>query len=340
MRIAVDGGALCAPEGHRYGTYRYSEELIRALRDYGSEEHAYTIYHFCDSDHAELASPRVIFKRVPSSGFLPFRIPLELALEPHEYFLALNQAIPPFYGGKVLVSSHGLSFLSCPDDYRSDYRRLRAQLERYVRRGDTILVSSERIGAELRQEYPELPLEILTLPFGVPDSFIRPLHRKRQPYVLYVGSGQPIKNLETLLRCFSEAREREGRKDIRFLLVGPSLDSLPERMPDGVELLPPAKLTELKSLYASASVYVSASRYESFNMPVIEAMSQGCPVVAMKSSLIPEQYPFANACENNEELIEGMVRGLRGDLPVPDAATVRDSFSWRAYVRALESLYN
>ncbi len=44
---------------------------------------------------------------------------------------------------------------------------------------------------------------------------------------------------------------------------------------------------KLRSLYRQALALVTVSVYESFNLPVLEALSQGCPVIGLKSAIIP-----------------------------------------------------
>ena len=45
---------------------------------------------------------------------------------------------------------------------------------------------------------------------------------------------------------------------------------------------------------SNATALLTASHYESFNFPVLEALSQGCPVIGLKSAIIPEFKPYVN----------------------------------------------
>jgi glycosyltransferase involved in cell wall biosynthesis len=52
-----------------------------------------------------------------------------------------------------------------------------------------------------------------------------------------------------------------------------------------LDYLPPP---ELATVYANADLFVFPSLYEGFGFPMLEAMSQGVPVIAARSSSLPE----------------------------------------------------
>lgn len=105
-------------------------------------------------------------------------------------------------------------------------------------------------------------------------------------YVLYVGSLDPRKNVDTLVDAFSLAAEAPAGK---LLIVGPTearaSAALRRRvarlgLESSVEHLGFVSPDRLTSLYRGASALVLPSLYEGFGLPVLEAMIAGTPVVA------------------------------------------------------------
>jgi glycosyltransferase involved in cell wall biosynthesis len=133
------------------------------------------------------------------------------------------------------------------------------------------------------------PVERITVIHnGVNHRIYRPdgrAARMPRPYMLYVGSEKPRKNIPGLLRVLDglrgeglilvkagrpggEAHRRSTLSEMRRLGV----ESL-------VELRGHVEEEELAELYRGAVALVMPSLYEGFGIPVIEAMACGCPVV-------------------------------------------------------------
>jgi len=99
-----------------------------------------------------------------------------------------------------------------------------------------------------------------------------------RPYILFVGSLEPRKNLKMLL----EAWQLGGFDEATLAVVGASghlfrrmqFDSIPE----GVRLLGQVEDEVLPALYSGAAGFVYPSTYEGFGLPPLEAMACGCPV--------------------------------------------------------------
>jgi glycosyltransferase involved in cell wall biosynthesis len=98
------------------------------------------------------------------------------------------------------------------------------------------------------------------------------------PYILFVGSLEPRKNLRILL----EAWQLGNFTGATLVVVGAS-GHLFQRMqfdspPAGVRLLGRVEDEALPALYSGATGFVYPSVYEGFGLPPLEAMACGCPV--------------------------------------------------------------
>lgn len=116
----------------------------------------------------------------------------------------------------------------------------------------------------------------------------------RQPYVLYVGTLEPRKNLGTLVMSFDMMAE--SIENVQLVLAGRRgwmaqdiFDEIKIR-----DLLPRVRITgyvpdeHLAALYRQAAAFVYPSLYEGFGLPPLEAMTSGTPVIVSQSSSLPE----------------------------------------------------
>jgi glycosyltransferase involved in cell wall biosynthesis len=127
---------------------------------------------------------------------------------------------------------------------------------------------------------------------GVPEVYFGAQARpSEQPYILYLGTIEPRKNVDTLLDAWSGCR---FRGDFDLVIAGASgwaasktLARLAAR-PAGVRYLGYVSEDELPGLMAGASAFVYPSLYEGFGFPVAQAMAAGVPVITSNTSCLPE----------------------------------------------------
>ncbi len=98
------------------------------------------------------------------------------------------------------------------------------------------------------------------------------------PYILFVGSLEPRKNLKMLLQAW----QLSGFNGATLAVAGASghlFRGLPfNSIPEGVRLLGRVEDEVLPLLYSGAAGFVYPSVYEGFGLPPLEAMACGCPV--------------------------------------------------------------
>jgi glycosyltransferase involved in cell wall biosynthesis len=113
------------------------------------------------------------------------------------------------------------------------------------------------------------------------------------PYLLYVGSAYPHKNLTWLVQTFT-AWHRD-HPEYSLVLIGHHdafydalADLIPEHIRHKIHMMFDVSDDELFRFYQSAVLFIFPSLYEGFGLPPLEAMSCGTPVIASDSSCMPE----------------------------------------------------
>ncbi len=140
------------------------------------------------------------------------------------------------------------------------------------------------------------------------------------PYILYVGSLEPRKNVERLIEAFIQLKKRRqiNGKLVISGIKGWAYQSIFDKVASsGTEKeiiftgVTPNEF--LPFLYNGASAFVYPSLYEGFGLPVLEAMSCGVPVVTSNVSSLPEVAGDAAILINPysvDELADGIWRIL------------------------------
>ncbi len=323
MNIAVDGGGLCVDLEHRFGNYIVSENIIRSLLSCDTKN-SYTVYSFCKKPNVPDFPVNWNYKELlPKRFWMKARVSLEELMHPKDIFLALNQAMPLYTRSRVISFCHGLSYLRFPKLYEGDYRRLFWQLGTMMRKSDCVVASSAKVKKELLEINPKNK-NIVVIPFGIPFDMTeanRPTGGRKK-YFLHVGMDHPIKNIGFIKEAFEKFRKNRKYKEYRLICITGGVTR-----------------SELKRFYQEATGYLTASHYESFNLPVLEALSQNCPVIGLKTAIIPEMKKYTEVVDSEKEFIERMGFAADGKLTKINNKLLAKEFSWRKYMKYLLELY-
>jgi len=180
----------------------------------------------------------------------------------------------------------------------------------------------------------------------------------RRPFLLYVGTIRPQKNIPRLVEAFAVLRtELEGHPiygDLRLIIIGDEISRHPEvrrtviqtRVEQAVRFLGFVPFETLRTFYASAAAFVFPSLYEGFGLPPLEAMASGTPVVTSNVSSVPEVVGDAAVLVNPENVFE-IARGIREALTneslretlIRRGHQQARKFSWEATARQVLEVY-
>lgn len=269
-------------------------------------------------------------------------------------------AVPPAgRGQRLVVTVHDLAFLEVPETFTPRWRIMfRLGFARTVRHADAVIAVSEATAADVLRRSRIDPGRVHVVAPGPSldvgradvDGTLNRLGIPR-PYILFVGTLEPRKNVATLVRAYRRLADRgaphglvltgpaggaDGRLEEEIARPGPGSIVRTGRVSDG----------DLDALYRGATAFCYPSLYEGFGLPVLDAMARGIPCVTSNASSLPEvagdaallvdprsASELASALErvlSDEELAGRLAGAGRGR-----AAT----FSWRRAARQTLDVY-
>ena len=213
-----------------------------------------------------------------------------------------GSAIPPVADGqRLVVTLHDLAFDRYPGMFPRSWRAMyRLGLRAAVRRAHAIVTPSRSTAEDLLSRTNVEPRKLHVVPeaAALPRSEVdvgETLKRLKlmPPYILFVGTLEPRKNLVRLVRAYRRAAATGVPHGL--VLAGP-LGWHHERLMRELALEGPGEIVmtgalapdELDAVYRAADAFVYPSVYEGFGLPVLEAMTRGVPVVASNTSSLPE----------------------------------------------------
>jgi len=230
-----------------------------------------------------------------------------------------------------------------------------------IKKATRVIAISEATKRDLMHHLGILDEQISVIYLGVDYTTFKPslqTSELKHPYILFVGSEHPRKNLPTLLRAFKRLKEQPRFRNLKLVKVGkaggPEIDfrSQTVHIMNSLNLNQDVIFTEtvpkedLAAYYRGAKCFVFPSLYEGFGLPLLEAMACGCPVISSDSSSVPEVVGEA-AIKVSPHDIEGLAaalekiltdRELREDL-VAKGATQAARFSWKQTAKKTLEIY-
>lgn len=247
-------------------------------------------------------------------------------------------------GARSVLMVHDLIPITHPEYCRpGEAARHRTRIRVALRQGAVLVVNSETTARVLKTfaeaEGLERPTTVvahlgLEPPFSDPDW-----HPAERPWFVHVGTIEARKNLAFLLTLWRRLEEHMGAHAPALVLIGRSgweneaVMDLLERSPPLQGLvhhaseLPDAALSRL--MRASRGV-LAPSAVEGFDLPAVEAMAMGVPLIASDIAAHRELVPKAKLIDplDGPGWYKAIERAARGDLkPVPyKAATWSDHF--------------
>lgn len=261
----------------------------------------------------------------------------------------------------------------------------RGLMSERVRHADLVLSCSEFITGKTRAAFPEAAPRCRTLYNGVDVSRFGKAPQKqggntiKRRTLICVGRITPEKGLHIVIEAFNRLADRYP--DLELSLIGQEritpaeflielsddprlkplkafypgsyrkriLEGLAPSLSSRVSLSGHVSHSEMASIYTEATVFLNASYYESFGIPVAEAMACGVPVVATRAGGVPEIVEDGVSGllvePGDAQALVGAITalledaGLRERLASAARERIRERFNWDSIAARLADFY-
>ena len=233
-------------------------------------------------------------------------------------------------------------------------------------RADAVITYSDSSRRDLEEHLPALRLhqKISVIPLGPPSHFedrallsaerverVRARYGLRSPFILFVGTIEPRKNLRGLLEAFAAICLRVPHE---LVIVGPRgwgseytyVREKSRRLGSRVRFLEYVPDEDLPAIYRLSTLLAYPSFCEGFGLPVVEAFSAGTAVLTSSTSSMAEIGSGAAVLvdpSSRSELVDGLLRvctdeRFRAELVDRGHNRVRQ-YSWERCALETASVY-
>ncbi len=230
-----------------------------------------------------------------------------------------------------------------------------------IKKAARIIAVSQATKNDLVQHLGISDDRISVVHHGVDHNLFHPVTERMfgEPYILFVGSEHPRKNFSAVIKAFALLKLERRFKDLKLVKVSPAggreggFRKRTMELVDALDLRRDVIFTDfvpasnLPSYYSGAQVYVLASLYEGFGLPVLEAMACGCPVITSNISSLPEVTGDA-AIKVAPQDIDGLAQAIREVLTdeklrkelIEKGLRRAAEFSWQRTARETQAVYD
>jgi len=313
MKIGFDISSQSLP---RSGVGQYQINLIDALLKI-DKENFYNLYAFNFRNRH-----RFDYIKFPSENYsvnvipIPQRLitlwwmmsdypPLEKVAGECDIYQISEICVQPVKKAKRVAFIHDLTTILYPDHHVKSNVFLHKERFKNIHKIDAILTNSEYTKKDIVEHLQIKPEKVFVTYLGADEKFkpldalsVNPIiakYRIQKPYILFVGTLEPRKNVQNIIKAFNQLKKTHkiphqlvlaGQKGWKFDDIFKEIE-LSEFKSDIIHI-GYADDSDVPALMSGAEVFVYPSLYEGFGLPVLEAMKCGVPVITSNISSMPE----------------------------------------------------
>lgn len=341
-RIGID----CRFAATNSGLGRYTREFVKHLLKRGDNIVYVLFVHSTEESWLKQLQKPSTFNLQPATArhyslAEQVRLPSLIKRASLDLYFAPHFNVPFRCSVPFVVTIHDLILHRYPNQAgafkRAAYRML---MRNAVTKARSIVAVSKFTAKELSDVYGEKVRSKTTVIYeGVSDSFyprstqeqeqIRRKYHIERPFFLYVGNAKEHKNVQMLIDAFSNLSD----PNVELILVTSGKEAAALTPTNGVRCIEHLSDEDLPALYTAARAFVSPSLYEGFGLPILEAQACGTPIIAVRSSSVPE------VAGPNALLVEPTIEQFTAALRNPPRASgSSQKWSWDEAAAATASL--
>jgi glycosyltransferase involved in cell wall biosynthesis len=309
MRLGFDMGPITS---NRTGVGNFCYSLLGALLNLEDAPEVHGLAAGLSHPRLGALAARASCRHLPIPARAMYKIwdtfgrpTVESLIGPVDVFHATNYYLPPAKTAARVLSIYDLAFLVNPEWCSPKIvGPFTKQIRRFSQEATLILTSSKATKQDI-SNLLDVPEDKIRVSYGAANDALEPIPREqaaatlasrygiRGPYLLFVSTIEPRKNVLGLLDAFRRVADRYEHQLVLVGSTGWNAESTMAALhnPDiagRVTHLGFVPFDDLAALYSAADALVFPSHYEGFGLPVLEAMACGCPVITSNRSSLPE----------------------------------------------------
>jgi glycosyltransferase involved in cell wall biosynthesis len=350
-----------SPAGVGTHTYNLVKHILEA-----DSKNTYFLLHYQGNDDPIYCQREILYRRIP---LLPVMFSDSCYLWRNSSKFDIVHRFSP--GGflfpiqsKKVVTVHDLYlYKRYPFNRQLETVLARTFNRKSIENADLILTVSDFTRSEVLDTFNVDPERVRTVYNGIGSAaFETPMtqeewletYKLESPYILFVSTIEPRKNLIGLVQAFEILKDKHGIQE-QLVVVGrkgwdyrETLEYIEtSRHRSAIRMAGFVPKSALVRFYRNASLFVYPSFMEGFGIPPLEAMYLGCPTLASNTSSLPEVMNYAEMMfdPHNVSEIADKCRLVLNDRNarlenIEKGRQNASRFSWRKSAEAMIDLYD
>lgn len=312
MKIGIDARGL---DGNKAGIPKYIEEIIKEFNSFTNEDNEYVLYSSRKIKIDDDLKDNIIIKdgnRHLGSFWLYLKLPKILKEDNIDLFWGTQHCLPKrnkyTKNVKFVLTIHDLAIkkLKTVGSIKNTIIQM-LFLKKSIKSADKIIAISEATKRDIIEIYNIKEDKINVIYNGTNFEESLAINEKAKseiqdkfkikdtPYIFFLSTIEPRKNVETLIKAFNYIKKKEKLK-LKLIIAGGlgwkygEIIKLFEESPYKEDIVMPGYISkeEKEYLYQNAECFVYPSLYEGFGLPILEAMARGVLVITANNSSLPE----------------------------------------------------
>ena len=313
MVIGIDARGL---SGNKSGIPTYIEEVIKRINNSEENKDEYILYSCrdvkLDINLKENIKIKQCKSHMPGSFWLYYALPKMLKEDNVDVFWGTQHCLPKRnkYTKNIrfvlTICDLAIKKLKTVGSFKNTIVQ-KLFLKKSIKHADEIIAISKATKNDILEIYkiPESKVKVVYCGTNIHEEKELTEKEKRQieekfkikdtPYIFFLSTIEPRKNIETLIKAFNYIRRKEDM-NLKLILAGglgwkyQGVLDLMQNSEFKEDIVMPGYISkeEKSFLYENAECFVYPSLYEGFGLPILEAMSNKVLVVTGNNSSLPE----------------------------------------------------